>query len=97
MFNPLGTLLPFKKGPFHVAVQAQCSIQPIVVSRYTQLDSKRKYFGRGHSIITILPEVSTKGMGKDDIGSLVSNVQNVMQEKFEQINDEIAASRMKYF
>lgn len=36
-------------------------------------------------------------MGKDDIDSLVSNVQNVMQEKFEQINDEIAASHMKYF
>lgn len=27
-------LLPFKKGPFHIAVQAQAPLQPVVVSRY---------------------------------------------------------------
>lgn len=27
-------LLPFKKGPFHIAVQAQATLQPVVVSRY---------------------------------------------------------------
>lgn len=92
------TLLPFKKGPFHVAIGAQCPIQPIVVSRYTFLDSKRKFFGRGHAIITIMPEVPTKGMGKDDIDSLVANVQNMMQEKFEKVSDEsAAAANMKYY
>jgi lysophosphatidate acyltransferase len=92
------TLLPFKKGPFHVAIQAQCPIQPIVISRYSFLDSKRKFFGRGHSIISVLPEVKTAGMCKDDIDALISNVQNLMQEKFEQLNDEVAAAKnMKYF
>jgi lysophosphatidate acyltransferase len=73
-------------------------IQPIVVSRYFFLDSKRKFFGRGHSIIKILPEISTKGMSKDDLDSLLSNVQNIMQEEYERLNDEVAASKnMKYF
>jgi lysophosphatidate acyltransferase len=73
-------------------------IQPIVVSRYNFLDSKRKFFGRGHSVIRILPEVSTKGMEKDDVDSLLSNVQNMMQEAYEKLNDETAAANnMKYF
>jgi lysophosphatidate acyltransferase len=73
-------------------------IQPIVVSRYTFLDYDRKFFGRGHSIIKILPEISTKGMSKDDLDSLLSNVQNIMQEEFERLNDEVAATKnMKYF
>lgn len=40
-------LLPFKKGAFHMAVQSQSSIQPVVVSKYWFIDSERKWFGRG--------------------------------------------------
>jgi lysophosphatidate acyltransferase len=97
-FRSTDTLLPFKKGPFHLAIEAQCPIQPIVVSRYTFLESKRKFFGRGHSIISVLPEVKTKGMGKEDIAALVARVQSMMQMKFEELNDSMAAaSSMKYF
>lgn len=41
------TLLPFKKGAFHIGVQSESAIQPVVVSRYQFLDSERKWFGRG--------------------------------------------------
>lgn len=53
LFFPEGTrhqgdkLLPFKKGAFHIAVQSQSAIQPVVVSKYWFLDSKSKWFGRG--------------------------------------------------
>lgn len=40
-------LLPFKKGPFHTAVQSQSSVQPVVVSRYDFLDANRKIFNSG--------------------------------------------------
>lgn len=43
-------LLPFKKGPFHIAIQSQSMIQPIVVSKYHFLSDKRKVFGRGITI-----------------------------------------------
>lgn len=53
LFFPEGTrsqeeyLLPFKKGPFVTAIQANCPLIPVVVSRYHFLDSRRKRFGRG--------------------------------------------------
>lgn len=41
-------LLPFKKGAFHIAIQSQSTIQPVVVSKYWFIDSDRKWFGRGN-------------------------------------------------
>lgn len=43
-------LLPFKKGPFHIAIQSKSSLQPVVVSRYTFLDGEKKRFSRGDYI-----------------------------------------------
>lgn len=40
-------LLPFKKGPFHIAIQSQSVLVPVVVQRYTFLDSTKKIFGSG--------------------------------------------------
>lgn len=89
--------MPFKKGPFHVAINSQCPILPIVVSRYTFIDGKQKLFGRGKAVIKILPEISTEGLDKADVDTLLSNVQNFMQEELEKLSDEVAASNdMKY-
>lgn len=41
-------LLPLKKGGFHVAIDAQIPIQPVVVSRYYFLNSKAKKFDSGN-------------------------------------------------
>ncbi|KAI5642519.1 acyltransferase domain-containing protein [Phthorimaea operculella] len=38
-------LLPFRKGAFHVALNAEAPIQPVVVSKYHFLDHKRRRFG----------------------------------------------------
>ncbi|CAG9575689.1 unnamed protein product [Danaus chrysippus] len=75
-------LLPFRKGAFHVALNAEAPIQPIVVSKYHFLDSKRHRFGSGEIIITILPLIETKGLTKDDIDALVETTQTKMQEEF---------------
>jgi lysophosphatidate acyltransferase len=45
--NGSATLLPFKKGAFHVAIASQTPIQPIVVSRYNFLDDHKKVFNSG--------------------------------------------------
>lgn len=44
-------LLPFKKGAFHIAIQSQSFIQPVVVSQYTFLDSQKKRFDRGMKLL----------------------------------------------
>lgn len=46
------TLLPFKKGAFHLAIQAQVPIIPIVVANYSHLISfQRRLFNSGTSPI----------------------------------------------
>ena len=45
--NGSATLLPFKKGAFHLAIASQTPIQPIVVSRYHFLDDRKKVFNSG--------------------------------------------------
>lgn len=47
-------LLPFKKGAFHIAVQSQSDIQPVVISKYWFLDSEAKTFGRGERTFVVI-------------------------------------------
>lgn len=42
-----GKIMPFKKGAFHLAIDSQSMIQPVVVSNYYFLDSKGKHFQKG--------------------------------------------------
>lgn len=43
-------LLPFKKGPFHIAIQSQSMLLPVVVQRFTFLDSVAKRFESGKKL-----------------------------------------------
>ncbi|XP_023289495.1 1-acyl-sn-glycerol-3-phosphate acyltransferase beta [Orussus abietinus] len=47
------TLIPFKKGAFHVAIASQTPIQPVVVSRYYFLNDKLKKFDSGEALLTL--------------------------------------------
>lgn len=87
-------LLPFRKGAFHVALDANAPIQPVVVSKYHFLDAKRRRFGSGEVIITILPLIETEGVAKEDIQTLVDNAQLKMQEEFTRTTAETASRRV---
>lgn len=41
------TLLPFKKGAFHLAIESQMPIQPVIVSKYYFLNHKMRKFESG--------------------------------------------------
>lgn len=45
--NSKESLLPFKKGAFHVALASKCPIQPVVVNRYRFLGKHRFDDGKG--------------------------------------------------
>lgn len=82
------TLLPFKKGAFHLAVQAQVPIVPVVVANYSNvLDLKRKTFNAGSIPVSILKPVETKGLTKDDVDSLVKQVQSDMEQELVRITE----------
>ncbi|KAL6061420.1 1-acylglycerol-3-phosphate O-acyltransferase [Balamuthia mandrillaris] len=79
-------LLPFKKGAFHMAVQAQCPIVPIVASPYKHLIDFRKGEWRGGVIhAKVLPPIPTKGMTAADVDSLLERVQQQMGDTLEEL------------
>ncbi|KAF9795289.1 hypothetical protein SFRURICE_004661, partial [Spodoptera frugiperda] len=86
-------LLPFRKGAFHVAMDAGAPIQPVVISKYHYLDGKRHKFGSGEFIVSFLPMIETEGLTKDDIVSLVDKTQLSMQEEFTKISMETLERR----
>lgn len=89
--NGSATLLPFKKGAFHVAIASQTPIQPVVVSRYHFLDDRKKVFNSGYSIINILPPIPTAGMTKNDLETLMVRTRSVMSEAYMKATEQALA------
>lgn len=76
------TLLPFKKGAFHLAVQAQVPVVPVVCANYTHvLDMKNKVVRPGVVDVSILPAIPTKGLGAADVDALVERTRNAMMDE----------------
>ncbi|KAK6341168.1 1-acylglycerol-3-phosphate O-acyltransferase [Orbilia brochopaga] len=79
-------MLPFKKGAFHLAVQAQVPIVPVVVQNYSHvLNVKARTFESGTVRIKVLPPVPTAGMTgtKEEIDGLVLKVRTAMVAELE--------------
>lgn len=85
-----GQLHPFKKGAFHVAIDAQIPILPVVFSSYgTFLDDDNKHLNNGHIIITTLPPISTAGLTKFDLDQLLQHTYDVMNQEFQLTSKEV--------
>ncbi|NWS36401.1 PLCA acyltransferase, partial [Polioptila caerulea] len=79
--NPGKSMLPFKRGAFHLAVQAQVPIVPIVISPYWDFfSSKEKRFTSGTCTIRVLPRVETRGLSPKDVPELTESVRQAMAE-----------------
>ncbi|CAG8533522.1 12470_t:CDS:1 [Ambispora leptoticha] len=82
-------LLPFKKGAFHLAVQAQIPIVPVVVSNYSDIyDSKRKIFRGGELKIKVLPPIPTAGLDQENrehIDELTTRTRQIMLDTLKSI------------
>ncbi|KAK4544757.1 hypothetical protein LTR36_004006 [Oleoguttula mirabilis] len=75
-------LLPFKKGAFHLAVQAQVPIVPVVVANYSNILSvKRKIFRQGTIAARVLEPIETKGKTKEDVDALLEETRRRMLEE----------------
>ncbi|KFQ90418.1 1-acyl-sn-glycerol-3-phosphate acyltransferase alpha, partial [Phoenicopterus ruber ruber] len=84
------TMLPFKRGAFHLAVQAQVPIFPMVISPYWDFfSSKDKKFTSGTCTIRILPKVETQGLTPKDVPELTETVRQAMADALA----EMSASR----
>lgn len=87
--NQKGDLLPFKKGAFHLAIQAQAPIVPMVFSSYSNFYlRKEKEFKSGTITLKILPKIDTKGLTSDDVTSLCDKSYAVMRSTFLEISGQ---------
>ena len=75
-------LLPFKKGPFHLAIHAQVPVVPIAFSPYSHLDLNA--LKSGTVTLCALEPIETKGLTKEDIPSLMERSRNAIKKKLDE-------------
>lgn len=85
-------LLPFKKGAFHLAVQAQVPIVPVVCNNYSDVlclkgGWKKWKFQRGTLKIRVLRPVKTEGLEKDSVDEIVRWVRDDMLRVIREMSD----------
>jgi len=92
--NGSPTLLPFKKGSFHLAIAAQVPIVPIVCGPLDDvLDGHRLLVFPGTIRIRVLPPIPTEGLGEEDLEELIATVRGRMQEAQDALAAETTAVR----
>jgi 1-acyl-sn-glycerol-3-phosphate acyltransferase len=81
-------ILPFKKGAFFTAINAQIDIMPICISTFDgHLDfSKIK---SGTVIIKALPAVNVQGLTKRDVGELTEKCHKLVSENVKKMDEEL--------
>ena len=88
--NHSGSIDEFKRGAFHMAIQSQVPIVPVVFSSYKLFMRKNeKIFDSGDVIIEALPEISTIGLTADDAKDLAEKVRDLIVEKYKALNEEV--------
>ncbi|XP_011506220.1 PREDICTED: 1-acyl-sn-glycerol-3-phosphate acyltransferase alpha [Ceratosolen solmsi marchali] len=87
-----GEIHSFKKGAFHVAINAQLPILPVVYSSYYFMSKSEKRLDSGRVIITALPPISTEGLEVKDVPDLMEKTRSLMTQAFHSTNREIQLS-----
>jgi len=92
--NFKGGMLPFKKGAFHLALQAGIPIIPVVISSYKSFYDKKTYtFDDGRLIVTVLPAVSSKDYTEATVQEMADTVRTQMLKTFEATSAEIISEK----
>lgn len=80
-------MLPFKKGAFHLARQAQIPVIPFVVSNTSNIfHASSRTFNRGEITIEVLPPVSTAGLETNEqVSELVEETRDKMKQTLEKL------------
>ncbi|KAL5530339.1 SLC1 [Sanghuangporus sanghuang] len=84
-------MLPFKKGSFHLAVQAGVPITSLVCQNYWRLYHKGT-FESGLIKVKVLPPVSTAGLTSASVRELVVRVRTQMLETLHDISGDSAVA-----
>ncbi len=80
-------LLPFRHGPFRLAIESQISVIPVVIHNASKLMKRGSLLlkpGIVHSYV--LPEVPVDGLTEADVEGLSERVHKMMYEKIVELN-----------
>jgi len=85
-------LLPFKKGAFHLAIQGQLPIVPVVFSSYAPFYNKKekKFLNDGFVITDVLDPIPTEGMTTENVTELSVTTRAIMMEAVRKLSAEAA-------
>ncbi|XP_064292022.1 uncharacterized protein LOC128669731 [Plodia interpunctella] len=84
--------LPFKKGAFIMAVNAQVPILPVVFSPYYFINRKKYIFNRGQVTIQCLEPIPTEGLTLDDVPKLMDTVHEKMASAYKELAKEVLSA-----
>ncbi|KAG0374383.1 1-acylglycerol-3-phosphate O-acyltransferase [Mortierella sp. AD032] len=89
-------LLPFKKGAFHLAIQSQQPVMPIVAAGYSHIyDSASRSFPGGELEIRVLEPIPTTGLTADDVNDLMERTRAVMLKNLKEMDQSVSSSDSK--
>lgn len=93
--TPTRKLAPFKKGPFHIAIQAGVPVVPVVIFNAGDIAPKGDFvFRRGTVKVRVLPPVDTKAWREETIEEHVAEVRAQFLEALGQ-NEAPAARKTR--
>ncbi len=75
------SLLEFKKGGFHVALDAGMPILPVVVSQYDFFDIRTRRFECGGAVVKVLRPIETDGYDKENMADLIKLTRDTMTKE----------------
>ncbi|MDP4015202.1 MAG: HAD-IB family hydrolase [Candidatus Nanopelagicales bacterium] len=76
--SPTPRLLPFKKGAFHVAMQANVPIVPVVMRNCGELMRAHSYVVHPGTVdVAVLQPIFTKGWNKENLDSKIAEVRGM--------------------
>ncbi len=78
--SPSDEMLPFKKGGFHLAVDAQVPILPVAVNGSRRLLAKGEWRSRSGVLEVVVGEpIATDGMGKESVNELLERTRSSIE------------------
>ncbi len=78
--SPVDEMLPFKKGGFHLAVDAQVPILPVAVNGSRRLLGKGEWRPRGGPLEIVVGEpIPTVGLGKESVDDLLERTRSAIE------------------
>lgn len=87
-------ILPFKKGPFFMAIYSQQPIIPVCISNIKENVDLKKW-NAGTIVVNVLEPISVDGLDEDSIPQLASICQHKITEGVNLLNEELERKKEK--